>query len=399
MHLAQLFIVLWLLGYSYAVDHVSDTEVCPKYLVSPGDTLSSISLNTGFDVYSISLSVEACGKRTSPLSMGVICLPGGEYPGCTDVGHFRNNGKCPYYVVQPGDTVDTIAKSVNIYFPEVEKVNAGLSFATLAPQDLIKLPPWDAGVCGDDFPKTQRELDSLPPAPPPPPVASSVGSGDGELVTCDAYMVKSGDSIFSIAATFGIPVSGLMDRNPDIAGGAPFVEGMIVKISDKNECDRFEILDGLADITASLSQPPPAPPPPPPGPQRVGVVTDSNPMVYNDITNDLEDYIITDTNEDEDSTDSVPIFQNVVSDLVPDDTSDSSGGPGIGVYIMIGFLSFLLLAVIILMSIAISNATKKHGNQEKRRRPMGDNRHTDDASGSSSGTSQKDDFSEKADSV
>lgn len=387
MHLCITIVLLFhLLEYGSAKAQVSDTEVCPRYLVEPGDTLSSISLNTGFDVYSITVAVEACGKRTNPLSMGAICLPGGEHPGCKNVDHFRDNGKCPYYVVQPGDTLDTIANAVNIYLPEVEKVNAGLAFETLAPLDLVKLPPWDASVCGNDFPKTQRELDALPPAPPPPPMVSTVGYGNGELVTCDAYIVKLGDTVFSIAATFGIPVSVLVERNPDVAGGAPFVEGMIIKMSDEDECDRYEFFDGLAEITASLSQPPPAPPPPPPGPRQVSTITDDNPMVYNDITNDEEDYGTTYKNEEDDSADKTPTYQNVVSDNVPD-TDQGGSGPGVGVYIMIGCLCFLLFAVIIFMSIAISNSTKKHGNQEKRRRPLQTNSQNENDSMTGSDTS------------
>lgn len=397
MHLGTIVVLLiCFLEYGSTEAQVSDTEVCPRYLVQPGDTLSSISLSTGFDVYSISIAVEACGKRISPLSMGVICLPGGEYPGCKNVDHFRDNGKCPYYVVQPGDTVDTIAKSVNIYFPEVEKVNFGLSFDTLVPQDLVKLPPWDATECGDDFPKTQRELDTLPPAPPPPPVSASVANGNGELISCDAYMVKPGDTLFSTAATFGIPVSVLVDRNPDVAGGAPFVEGMIIKISDEDECDRYEILDGLADITASLNQPPPAPPPPPPGPRQVGTLTDENSMVYDDITNNLADKIMIYTNDEEESTDTTPIYQNVVSDTLAS-TDQGGSGPGIGVYIMIGCLCFLLIAVIIIMSFAISNSTKKHGNQDKRRRPLPSNSQNDNDSMTGSATSTGEDSSTQKD--
>ena len=390
MRIAQLFVILlvfYILGDGAVASQVSDTDVCPRYEVTPGDTIASISVLTGFDVYSISVAVEACGKRISPLSMGVICLPGGDYPGCKNVGHFRKNGKCPYYILQQGDTVDSIATSLNMYLPDVEQVNSGMSFESLAPEDLIKLPPWDE-ACGDDFPKTQRELAWLPPAPPPPPAADvSVVSGDGEVVSCEAYKVRTGDTIFSIAATFGIPVSVLMDRNPDIAGGAPLVEGLLVTLSDKKECDQYDILDGLADITASLSQPPPAPPPPPPGPRQVGVVTNENPMVYNDIVTNEEEYTIIDTNEDNESSDGGPVFQNIVSDEVPADGGGGSG-PGVGVYIMIGFLCFLLLSVIILMSIAISNSSKKHGNQEKRRKPMQD--HGDDGSAASSSGSDSD---------
>lgn len=395
-HLKSVLVLLAWFLVCVSASEVSDTDVCPKFLVSPGDTLSSISVQTGFDVYSISVSVESCGKRTSPLSVGVICLPGGEYPGCNHVGHFRMNGKCPYYVVQSSDTLDQIAQSVNIYVTEVEKVNKGTIFEQLAPQDLLKLPPWDEAVCGDDFPKTEQELASLPPAPPPPLQGDStvVGNavGDGNLVTCDAYRIDTGDTIFSVAATFGIPVSMLMDSNPDIAGGAPLVSGVLVKLSDEKQCDRYEILDGLADITASLAQPPPAPPPPPPGPRQVGLVTDENPMIYNEIMNDdLEEYYSIDIIKmEEGSSDATPIFQNVVSDQVPD--VEGSSGPGIGVYIMIGCLGFLLLMVLIMMSIAISNSTKKHGNQEKRRTPIRekiDDGESSTASGSSSSKEQK----------
>lgn len=308
----------------------------------------------------------------SPLTMGRVCLPGGELPGCKYVGQFRNNDLCSYYVIQEGDIVSKVADSLRIYLPDINNVNKDLLVSNLKAGDLIKLPPWDPALCGSDLPRTEPELGSLPPAPPPPNRNSStppplVGLNDGGVVICDAYRATASDTIFTVATTFSIPVRNLMDFNPDLAGGAPLVEGTIVKLTDQSNCDQYDLKDGLAAIEASIAMVPPPPPPIPPGPVQVGVISEDNPMTYNEPINstdvaDYEQYTDTDA---EGLYNGRPIMNNIVTDApAATDTTEPHSGPGIGIYIMIAFLALVFIIVLSMMSIAISNSIKRHGLQE-----------------------------------
>lgn len=318
-------------------------------------------------------SIEACGGRASPLQMGSICLPGGEYNSCAHVGNFRDNDNCAYYVIQNGDIVDTVASSLRIYLPEMRGVNQQIDFTTLIVGDLIKLPPWDDRICGSDFPRTEQELVNLPPAPPPPPIANApsavVGQSDAENVVCDAYRFRANDTIFSVASTFSIPVRVLMGYNPDIAGGAPLVEGTIIKLTDKENCDEYNIQDGLSTIESYLGMRPPPPPPVPAGPARVGVISEDNPMTFEetDPSSMTSPETIDEIKpEEEEPIREWTIVQNIVSDTpaAVDENADTSSGPGVGLYIMIGFLAAILLLVMVSMTIAISNSKKRHGTED-----------------------------------
>jgi len=120
----------------------------------------------------------------------MLCLPGGEYQACKHVKNFRDNPRCAYYVVQSGDTASIIASNLNIYLPDIERVNQGVvSVDQLNPGEVLKLPPWDLSFCGASLPKTDAEVQALPPAPPPP-VQNLVGAGGGQGGqdnVCEAY--------------------------------------------------------------------------------------------------------------------------------------------------------------------------------------------------------------------
>lgn len=212
-----------------------DSVVCPRYYATPGDTLQSVAVLANADPDAIALAIEACGKRVNPLSLGMICLPGGEYEGCTHVKNFRDNPKCAYYVVQAGDTAAVIAKNLNLFLPDIESANMGVvKLDQLNPGEVLKLPPWDVS-CGPSLPKTDVEVESLPPAPPPP-VRSLVGAGnsqglDGALMqnnTCVAYRAQPWDTMFTVASSFSIPIGRLMELNQDYSNGKVVTGGSII---------------------------------------------------------------------------------------------------------------------------------------------------------------------------
>eukprot|EP00889_Picochlorum_renovo_P001656 jgi/Picre1/28686/NNA_004086.t1 len=278
-----------------------------------------------------------------------------------------------YMSSRNGDIVDTVASSLRIYLPELKRCEPEIDFTSLVVGDLIKLPPWDDAICGTDFPKTEQQLVNLPPAPPPPPAqnapSSVVGQSDNENVVCDAYRFRANDTIFSVASTFSIPVRVLMEYNPDIAGGAPVVEGTIIKLTDKENCDEYNIQDGLSTIESFLGMSPPPPPPVPIGPVRVGAISEDNPMTFeetNSTTLTSPDPIDVPETEKKEPSREWTIVQNIVSDAPAsvEENTDASSGPGVGVYIMIGFLAAIIIIVLISMTIAISNSKKRHGMED-----------------------------------
>ncbi len=170
-----------------------DSVVCPRYFSTPGDTLESVSMIANADPSAVALSIEACGARVNPISLGMLCLPGGEYEACRNVKNFRDNPKCAYYVVQAGDTAATIARSLDLFLPDIESTNAGaVKLDQLNPGEVLKLPPWDVS-CGISLPKTDAEVQSLAPAPPPPALISAGGVGGGAPANtaCVAYRAQA----------------------------------------------------------------------------------------------------------------------------------------------------------------------------------------------------------------
>ena len=113
-----------------------------------------------------------------------ICLPGSELPGCRNVLPFNGSWDCKYYVMQLGDSISSVAFSLNIYQPDLELANFGLDAQKLKEGDLIVMPPWDAEKCGI-LPPTLEQLNSgivvQPPTEAPQGSTSPTPqSGNGE---------------------------------------------------------------------------------------------------------------------------------------------------------------------------------------------------------------------------
>ena len=86
----------------------------------------------------------ACEQDATLLQVGAqICLPGGEAAGCANVQSFNDNDKCKVYVVQSGDTISSVASSLNSYGQELQNLNNDVtSSGTLKPNTYLRLAPW-----------------------------------------------------------------------------------------------------------------------------------------------------------------------------------------------------------------------------------------------------------------
>ena len=358
-----------------------DSVVCPRYFATPGDTLESVALLANADASAVALAIEACGGRVSPITPGMLCLPGGEYEACRHVKNFRDNPKCAYYVVQAGDTAVMIAKDLNLYLPDIEKVNQGMvKLDQVNPGEVLKLPPWDVS-CGESLPKTELEVQSLPPAPPPP-TQNLVGTGavqGGQNGTCVAYRAQPWDSMFTVASSFSIPIGKLMELNPDYLNGKVVTGGSIVILENPGgdtPCVAYDFKEGFGEVGTTANLSPPSPPPPPPGPIQLGLVTEENPQIINEGVNitatdaDAVDYELRAEDDLGGTYNGRPIINNIVTDQTEATQAPAGSGPSVGIYIMIGFLTLVILVVLSIISVAISNSMKRLGNSSQSRKPL-----------------------------
>jgi len=153
-----------------------------RYIVRPGDTLLGIARRNGLtlpEIYRLNPNIDAASMRPGD----VIRLPGGIVPPqpSPSPGTVR-------YTVRPGDALSSIARRYDVRRSEIRRLNPGIESRPLRVGDVIRLPA-DVGT---------------PPPPPPPPVN-----------TVD-YVVRPGDTIYSIARANGMNVGQILELNPGL---------------------------------------------------------------------------------------------------------------------------------------------------------------------------------------
>lgn len=239
----------------------------------------------------LNAAISACEQDAGLLQIGQeICLPGSEKPGCPNVKSYNNNENCKVYVVQQGDTVNSVADSLGIYNQELQNLNADVvSAGILQPNKYLKLPTWSQtcgdpnkagescrvyivstgdfvagiasafGVATDDILAVNPGLSAgavLQNGQPIkiPPFPASCGAGTptkpptDTVIKCRGYRVSTGDNLQSIAQAFKTTVAELGNVNPELAGGALVQPGTIVKIPPyDSSCDQ-PILVKLPDV-------------------------------------------------------------------------------------------------------------------------------------------------------
>lgn len=217
----------------------------------------------------------------------LICLPGSEKPGCVNVKTFNNQPDCKVYITQQGDTVESVATSLDVFRDLLASINADVTGATglLKPGQFLKLPQWSQkcgdpnkatercrvykvvtgdfiagiaaayGVSVDDLLSVNKNLNAnsvLQNGQPLniPPFDPSCGAGKpskpptNTVINCRAYRVQQGDDITKIAAAFQISGADILAINPEIAGGALVQPGTVLKIPPHdNTCEKTILVD------------------------------------------------------------------------------------------------------------------------------------------------------------
>ena len=152
----------------------------------------------------IAAAMLACGQSTDLLQIGQeICLPGADKPGCANVRAYNGNENCKVYVVEQGDTIESVANSLDIYRETLDNLNKDVQAGgLLQPNKYLKLPPW-SNECGDP-------------------------NKSGE--SCRVYIVEQGDFISGIASAYGVSVEDLLAVNPGLDANSVLQNSQPIKI-------------------------------------------------------------------------------------------------------------------------------------------------------------------------
>lgn len=146
----------------------------------------------------------ACGQSVELLQIGQeICLPGADKPGCANVRSYNNDENCKVYIVQQGDTIESVANSLDIFRDTLNNLNQDVQTnGILQPNKYLKLPPW-SNQCGDP-------------------------NKAGEA--CRLYIVNAGDFIAGIAAAYGVNIDDLLAVNPGLDANSVLQNSQPIKI-------------------------------------------------------------------------------------------------------------------------------------------------------------------------
>lgn len=167
-----------------------------RYVVRPGDTLFGIARANDVtlpDIYRLNPNIDASSLRVGD----TVLLPGrGSRP---EAPHTVR------YTVRSGDTLRSIARDYDIAVQDILQLNPDVDPRDLRAGDVLILP---AGAVAGRQP---------PPPSSAPPAANT-----------NRYVVRPGDTLFSIARANGVTMSSILELNPNINANSLRVGDVIV---------------------------------------------------------------------------------------------------------------------------------------------------------------------------
>lgn len=185
-----------------------------EYVVQLGDTLDTIGQE--FDVSVVTLQeVNNLAKGDRIFPGNVLLIPDGapaygQFPalGGTGDDFSAQAADGTLYVVQPGDTLDTIARELNVSADAIA-LASGLAAPGRLQPGLTLVIPLDA-----------------------PPYGVAAGSGapaGGVIADGDVYVIQIGDTLDVIAAEYNVDLACLVERN-QIASARSIRPGQVIGI-------------------------------------------------------------------------------------------------------------------------------------------------------------------------
>ncbi|TPX00480.1 LysM peptidoglycan-binding domain-containing protein, partial [Schumannella luteola] len=190
---------------STATASAAQTAAPSTYTVKAGDTVSSIAGRYGLATASV-LALNGLGWKSLIFPGQVLKLTGGAVAPSTGTSTNATTGG--RYTIQKGDTISRIAARFGVSTQAVLTAN-GLGWSSIIyPGQTIAIP---GTVLAADNVSSVTPITPAPTASAPEPTTPVVSAPAPVLNT--SYLIKSGDTLSSIARTFGVSIQALLDAN------------------------------------------------------------------------------------------------------------------------------------------------------------------------------------------
>jgi LysM repeat protein len=176
-----------------------------SYTVKAGDTVSSIAGRYGLSTATV-LAMNGLGWKSLIFPGQVLKLSAGATPAPAPAPAPASGGR---YTIQKGDTITRIAARFGVSTQSVLTAN-GLGWSSIIyPGQTIAIP--GAALALENVSSVTPVAPPAAPAPTPTPAPAPAPVPPPAALT--SYVIKSGDTVSSIATHFGVSVQAILSAN------------------------------------------------------------------------------------------------------------------------------------------------------------------------------------------